>query len=139
MTPRTSLLFSFLLRPRRILLCLLVVLAPSIFQHLLPNTTTHPIDDDDSTIPRFLYRSPFRDNPDFEYEKRISDALQSIERDELAKNSNTLATETIWQIAKDERQRGDDSRAFERQNRLWKYSVSLFFPPRHCLQNVLFG
>ena len=125
MAPKTSILFSLLLKPRRILLWLFIVLALFIFQRLLSNAAPHPVNNDDSTKPRFLYRSHFRDNPDFEYEKSLSDALQGIERAELAKNGNTLAAEErIWQIAKDEGQRGDDSRALERQNRVWTYSVS---------------
>jgi hypothetical protein len=126
MNPKTGLLFSFLLKPRRILLCLSIVLALFIFQHIFTayNATTHVIDDDD-TKPRFLYRSHFRDNPDFDYEKRISNALQGVERDVLAGNGgDTLAEERIWQIARDEDQRGEDSQAFERQNRVWRYSVS---------------
>lgn len=129
MTPKTSLLFSFLLRPRRMLLWLSIILALFIFQHLLSNAnphTTNDGDDADNTKPRFLYRSHFRDDPDLEYEKRISNALQGIERTVLEENNGEiLAEERIWQIARDEGQRGDDSRAFERRNRLWRYSVSL--------------
>lgn len=129
MTPKKRLLFAFLLKPRRILLWLSIILALFIVQHLFSNATTtaHKIDDDkdNNGKPRFLYRSHFRDNPDLEYEKRISNALQSIERTVLIENNGEiLAEERIWQIARDEEQRGDDSKAFERRNRVWRYSVS---------------
>lgn len=127
MTPKTTLLFS-LLKPRRILLWLSIILAFIIFKHAFSNPTPHTNNDDnDSTKPRFLYRSRFRDNPDLEYEKRISNALQGIERAVLTENAggDTLAEERIWQIARDEEQRGDDSRAFESRNGGWIYSVSL--------------
>jgi hypothetical protein len=127
MNPKTGLLFSFLLKPRRLLLWISIALALFIFQHVLSlhQATTHIIDDND-TRPRFWYRSSFRDNPDLDYENRISNALRRIEKAELANNDgDTLAEERIWQIAKDEDQRGDDSKAFERQNRIWTYSVIL--------------
>lgn len=125
MKPKTSVLCSSLLKPRRIPLWLAITLALFILRHGFFNTTPHTKDNDENdTKPRFLYRSQFREDPDFEYEKRISDALQGIERDELAKKGPTLASETIWQIAKNEEQRGEDSKAFERQNRVWSYSVS---------------
>ncbi|KAF3394913.1 Initiation-specific alpha-1,6-mannosyltransferase [Talaromyces pinophilus] len=140
MTPKTSLLFSFFLKPRRILLWFSIILALFIVQHLLSNTTTpHKIDDDNNnTKPRFLYRSHFRDNPDLEYEKRISDALQGLERTVLTENNGEiLAEERIWQIARDEEQRGDDSKAFERRNRVWRYSLMTDDKATNFIDNVL--
>ncbi|KAE8554866.1 hypothetical protein EYB25_003413 [Talaromyces marneffei] len=140
MNPQTRLLFSFLLKPRRILLWLSIGIVVFIVQPIFSlhtNATLRKIDDND-TRPRFWYRSHFRNNPDFEYEHRISNALQGIERDVLAGNGgNTLAEERIWQIARDEEQRGDDSKALERQNRVWTYSLMTDEKALDFIDNVL--
>ncbi|RJE23343.1 hypothetical protein PHISCL_04329 [Aspergillus sclerotialis] len=68
--------------------------------------------------PKFLYRSPFRENPDREYESIIDRSLRNIEEKALAENNgNIKAKETIWQIMLDTNtksiDRGPDSIAFE--------------------------
>lgn len=88
----------------------------------------HDAKDDNDHRPQFLCPSSFRENPDLAYEKRLSTALQAIERAVLAENGgNTLAEERIWQIAKDVTQRGSDSMSLEQHNSEWKYSLSLHF------------
>lgn len=136
MHPRTGRLFSSLLKPRRIFTWTLIVLAIFVLQHLFSVHKATPSIDDNDTKPRFWYRSSFRESPDVDYEKRISNALQGIERAVLAGNGgNTLAEERIWQIAKNEDQRGQDSEAFQQQNRGWKYSVS--FLSTHSLAYLI--
>ncbi|PWY95302.1 hypothetical protein BO94DRAFT_553220 [Aspergillus sclerotioniger CBS 115572] len=62
--------------------------------------------------PRFVYQSPFRQNPDFEYGRRISDALPH---------------DVIWQIMLGEKVshhgRGKDSIKFEEDNIEWRYNL----------------
>ncbi|KAJ5164917.1 uncharacterized protein N7500_006747 [Penicillium coprophilum] len=73
---------------------------------------------------RFLYHSPFRNNPAILYEKKLSQALERIENTVLAQNhQNNLAENRIWQIAKDENQRGDDSIIFQHKNKEWAYTL----------------
>ncbi|KXG50162.1 uncharacterized protein PGRI_061290 [Penicillium griseofulvum] len=77
-----------------------------------------------SDTARFLYRSPFRENPAIEYEKQLSRALQRIEKVVLARNQqNNIAEHRIWQIAKDEKHRGDDSIIFQHKNKEWAYTL----------------
>ncbi|EAU29238.1 conserved hypothetical protein [Aspergillus terreus NIH2624] len=58
--------------------------------------------------PHFLYRSPLRQNPDLEYEKQLSNALQKFEQEVLARNGGSeRAEDRIWQIAQDEDYRGN--------------------------------
>lgn len=76
--------------------------------------------------PHFLYRSPLRQNPDLEYEKQLSNALQKFEQEVLARNGGSeRAEDRIWQIAQDEDYRGSDSLAFEQRNHDWTYTVCL--------------
>lgn len=74
--------------------------------------------------PRFLYRSPFRNNPDLEYENRLSNSLAEIEEAVLASGESNISEDRIWQIAKNEKHRGDDSIVFEGKHKEWKYTVS---------------
>lgn len=80
----------------------------------------HQVED----TPRFLYRSPFRNNPDVEYEKQLSEALEEIEEAVLASQESNISEDRIWQIAKNEKHRGDDSIVFEGKHKEWKYTVS---------------
>ncbi|EED22047.1 conserved hypothetical protein [Talaromyces stipitatus ATCC 10500] len=131
----------FLLKKsRRFLLWIPIVLILFIFHYVfsIHNNRNGPHTDDNDTRPRFLYRSSFRDNPDLEYERRISDALQGIEGTVLAENGgDTLAEERIWQIAKDEGQRGSDSKALQGQNRLWEYSLMTDEKAEDFVNNIL--
>ncbi|EAU31399.1 predicted protein [Aspergillus terreus NIH2624] len=74
--------------------------------------------------PHFLYRSPFRQNPDLEYEKRLSDDLQKLEQEALTRHGRSnIAENRIWQIAQDEDHRGSDSISFEKRNTDWMYTL----------------
>ena len=75
--------------------------------------------------PRYLYQSSFRKNPDWIYEERLSNALQEIERQQLALNSHEDKTHTLWQIMLGHSAaiRGEDSLEFEKKNSEWEYSV----------------
>jgi hypothetical protein len=81
----------------------------------------HQVED----TPRFIYRSPFRNNPDVRYEKQLSDALENIEKAVLARSQESnISEDKIWQIAKNQKHRGDDSIVFQGKNKEWEYNVS---------------
>ncbi|KAJ5114312.1 hypothetical protein NUU61_000071 [Penicillium alfredii] len=74
--------------------------------------------------PRYLYHSPFRTNPDLEYERQLSDALIAIEREVSASHGNEDTADTLWQIMlKDRDARTQDSLQFEEKNSEWRYSL----------------
>ncbi|KAF3398392.1 Initiation-specific alpha-1,6-mannosyltransferase [Penicillium rolfsii] len=77
--------------------------------------------------PRYLYRSSFRRNPDWIYEKQLLNALKEIERQELALTRHEDKTHTLWQIMLGQNpsaeMRSDDSLRFEEMNSEWKYSL----------------
>ncbi|KAJ5360167.1 hypothetical protein N7517_009358 [Penicillium concentricum] len=73
---------------------------------------------------QFLFRSFFRNNPAIDFEKQLSRALQRIEKTVLAQNQEkNIAENRIWQIAKDEKHRGDDSIIFQHKNKEWAYTL----------------
>ncbi|PYI21879.1 hypothetical protein BO99DRAFT_52528 [Aspergillus violaceofuscus CBS 115571] len=73
---------------------------------------------------RFLYVSPFRHNPDLEYERKLANALQELEKPVLdQQGGNNVAENRIWQIAKDESQRGPDSAYLQERNPGWGYTL----------------
>ena len=79
----------------------------------------------------FLYKSPFRKDPDIEYETKLSNTLEKVERSVLSPDQkNRISEDRIWQIAisqtaKEEDLRGKDSLEFEHRNNEWTYNVSL--------------
>jgi hypothetical protein len=77
--------------------------------------------------PRYLYHSAYRRNPDRIYEEKLSNALQEIERQQLALNNHEGKAHTLWQIMLGQDSsadmRSDDSLKFEQKNSEWKYSV----------------
>lgn len=81
---------------------------------------------DVETTPRFLYRSTYRETPDLDYERGISNALQAIERGGAPRDGN-LARERIWQIMLGRQlgseSRVDDSIELEDENSEWDYTV----------------
>ncbi|KAJ5230034.1 hypothetical protein N7489_010742 [Penicillium chrysogenum] len=80
----------------------------------------HQVED----TPRFIYRSPFRNNPDVRYEKQLSDALENIEKAVLARSQESnISKDKIWQIAKNQKHRGDDSIVFQGKNKEWEYNL----------------
>ncbi|KAA8651407.1 hypothetical protein EYZ11_009219 [Aspergillus tanneri] len=118
---------------RRLFLFVLVIFVFALFYRLPspPKTkqagkTTPKYDVQDT--PRFLYHSPFRDDPDLEYEERVSEALYDIEHIALQESGgDNVAQERIWQVMLGEHAahqvRGKDSIAFEERNDEWKYSL----------------
>ncbi|KAL5046537.1 hypothetical protein BDW71DRAFT_64401 [Aspergillus fruticulosus] len=82
-------------------------------------------------VPRYLHRSPYREKPDVEFERRVREALKGIEVDNLATAGNgedRLAEERIWQIrlggnGDDNDERGKDSLAFTERNGEWEYTL----------------
>jgi hypothetical protein len=83
----------------------------------------HQVED----TPRFIYRSPFRNNPDVQYEKQLSDALEKIEKAVLARSQESnISEDKIWQTAKNQKHRSDDSIVFQGKNKEWEYNVSIF-------------
>ena len=120
---------------RKLILLLLAVLIYVVLYHLPPppktknNTSSNrkaPEYDVDTT-PRFLHLSSFREDPDSEYEKRVSDALLEIERKALREsNWDTSTEDRIWQVTLGKYiERESDSLAFEQDNNGWKYSVRI--------------
>ncbi|KAJ5882964.1 uncharacterized protein N7473_009850 [Penicillium subrubescens] len=77
--------------------------------------------------PRYFYHSTFRRNPDRIYEEKLRNALQEIERQQLALNSHEDKAHTLWQIMLGQNpsaeMRSDDSLKFEKKNSEWKYSL----------------
>lgn len=93
--------------------------------------------------PHFLYQSPFREFPDYQYEKDLSDALKKIEQSVLdANHGNSTSEARIWQVAisktvGEEELRGADSRSFEGTNSEWIYNVrSILRPTDHELNQT---
>lgn len=121
---------------RRYALLLLVAISVYfIVSHNLANSgkETHPNKEkqtpnhDLQAKARFLYRSPFRDHPDVEYEAELDAALRDLERKALLEDDRLQANDTVWQIMLGKiMDMSDDSVAFEHQNAEWEYSVRLF-------------
>lgn len=77
--------------------------------------------------PRYVYHSPFRDDPDLAYERNVSQAMHDLEEMQLALDGKHT-TNTLWQILLDPAaQRGEDSLLFEEKNSEWKYAVTSYF------------
>lgn len=96
-----------------------------------------PPQHDLASKPQFLYRSQFRDHPDYEYEAALDYLLRIIEEKTLAENQGNIeATQTIWQILLDANRKPMDrdfeSIAFENENKEWDYNV------RFLHQTVIF-
>ncbi|KAF5866075.1 hypothetical protein ETB97_001153 [Aspergillus alliaceus] len=118
---------------RKLTLVLLAALVYFVLYHLPPPPKTKnntgsdrkPPKYDVDTTPRFLHLSPFREDPDTEYEKHVSEALLEIENTALREsNGDSSAEDRIWQIALGKRvERESDSLEFEQENSEWKYSL----------------
>ena len=78
--------------------------------------------------PRYLHHSPFRVDPNLEYESKLSAALRNIEHNVLVKNGgDDRAKDRIWQIMLEgfeNAARTSDSMLFEQVNAEWEYTVS---------------
>ncbi|KAE8418983.1 hypothetical protein BDV36DRAFT_252746 [Aspergillus pseudocaelatus] len=118
---------------RKLSLLLLAAIFYFIMYHLPPppktknntNSDRKPPKYDIDTTPRFLHLSPFRENPDTEYERQVSKALSEIQSETLRKNNGDIfAEEKIWQIALGRNvKRESDSFKFEQKNGDWEYSL----------------
>lgn len=74
---------------------------------------------------RFIYRSPFRNDPNVQYEQQLSNALEEIEKAVLTQSEESnISKDRIWQIAKSQKDRGEDSIVFKGKNKDWIYTVS---------------
>ena len=110
---------------RYALLLIITILIIFLFRHNATRLET----DVEEARPQYFLPSPFREHPDFEYEAKISAALQDIER--KARSVPTFedgAKETIWQVMLKDlaSDRGSDSVSFEQENPGWAYQVSEF-------------
>ncbi|KAL4914306.1 hypothetical protein BDW62DRAFT_145087 [Aspergillus aurantiobrunneus] len=98
-------------------------------------------DYDVEDVPRFLHRSPFRDSPDEEYERSVSEALLKIERDVLNEHGGDRSAEDrIWQIRlgiHHDEERGPDSVKFTEMNHEWPYSLVTDDDANHFLSTIL--
>ncbi|KAL4802487.1 hypothetical protein BDV18DRAFT_146810 [Aspergillus unguis] len=101
-----------------------------LFFHSLPNKRTANgkwlPDYDVEDLPHFLYHSPYREAPDYEYEREVSDALKAVEDSVLSGNGGDRSAEQrIWQIrlGQAEAERGRDSITFGERNAEWQYTL----------------
>lgn len=107
-------------RHKYLLAAILLIL---VLYNSLPTATStiSPHTEESDNRPRYLHQSPFRANPDYDYEIAVSDALQKIESD---RSVHPAATDTIWQIILSPKdQRKDDSYEFQKRNPEWRYQV----------------
>ncbi|KAE8355950.1 hypothetical protein BDV28DRAFT_11481 [Aspergillus coremiiformis] len=120
---------------RKLTLVFLVVLIYLVVYHLPPPPKTknntradrQPPTYDVDTTPRYLHSSRFREDPDSEYEKKVSDALSEIEGNARRREHNwdSSTDDRIWQVALGKYiERDTDSIEFEQENREWAYSAS---------------
>ncbi|KAL3475966.1 hypothetical protein BJX99DRAFT_228670 [Aspergillus californicus] len=99
-------------------------------------------DYDVGDVPRYLHHSSYRDYPDYEYERKLSNALQLLEKDVLEKNGyDYVGQDRIWQIRLGDHPEGNirpqDSLMFEEQNVDWQYTLVTDNQANHFITNVL--
>ncbi|RDW64492.1 uncharacterized protein DSM5745_09903 [Aspergillus mulundensis] len=95
-------------------------------------------------VPRYLHHSPYRDAPDHDFERRVSEALSEIEENVLSGNGDRVAEERIWQIrlgdtgaGDGQPERGADSLAFTASNGEWAYTLVTDDPAKHFITEIL--
>ncbi|KAL4900446.1 hypothetical protein BDW74DRAFT_95570 [Aspergillus multicolor] len=94
-------------------------------------------------VPRYLHHSPYRDAPDYEFERKVSEALKTIEEGVLSGNGGEKkAEERIWQIRLGDNgagqpERGTDSLAFTERNGEWAYTLVADEQATHFITNAL--
>jgi hypothetical protein len=110
-------------RQRSVLIIAIVVLFV-LFESLpLPRARPDARFEVSQNRPRYLHQSPFRTNPDYEYEIKLSNALRDLEIEGQLRGEEG-SPDTVWQIMlMDNDKRGDDSFQFEKKNSEWNYSV----------------
>ncbi|PLB44589.1 hypothetical protein P170DRAFT_450651 [Aspergillus steynii IBT 23096] len=131
MLPKGRRLVGRTVARRRFLFVALAVLS-FVLWHNLPllhkngnradrRTPKYDVDD----VPHFVHRASFRVDPDLEYEERVSQALRNIERAVIHENGGEyVARDRIWQVMLGKnRERSEDSLAFEDENEGWEYSL----------------
>ncbi|KAL6237851.1 hypothetical protein BDW75DRAFT_56511 [Aspergillus navahoensis] len=141
---------------RRRLSFLLALLFLFFLLHTLPpvfpkNHNRHVVggkwlpDYDVNEVPRYLHRSPYRERPDVEFERKVREALKDIEEDVLATTKPgdaPRAEERIWQIrlegsGDDNEERGKDSLAFTETNGEWEYTLVTDHQANELIATVL--
>ncbi|OGE52400.1 hypothetical protein PENARI_c010G09876 [Penicillium arizonense] len=112
------------LNRQRSALIIAVVVLFVLFESLpLPKTRPDANFEVSQDRPRYLHQSPFRTNPNYEYEIKLSNALRDLEIEGQLRGDEG-APDTVWQIMlMDNDKRGDDSFQFEKKNSDWKYSL----------------
>jgi hypothetical protein len=127
---RQSIPVPFIVR-RRLSILILVVLFVFVL-NCLPSHNKRVVvggkwlpDYDIEERPRYLHHSSYRHSPDYAFERRVSEALERIEANAIAENSNLRAEDRIWQIrlGTPNVERGHDSLQFEEKNKEWQYTV----------------
>lgn len=83
------------------------------------------------TKPRFLHRSPFRQDPDLDYEYKLSEALKVLEQKTLEEDGSDFGmAKKIWQIMLQDgsitRGRNPYSVLFQEYNSEWPTTVGSF-------------
>ncbi|KAL4746937.1 hypothetical protein BDW72DRAFT_206898 [Aspergillus terricola var. indicus] len=74
--------------------------------------------------PRYLHHSSYRASPDYDFERKVSEALVKIEDNVRAGNADLRAEDRIWQIRLGpNKERGKDSVKFEEMNAEWDYNL----------------
>ena len=114
---------------RKYVLFLVIGLAFLLFQHLpSSNNLARPTSQTD-VQPEFLWHSPYRKNPDKEYETRIREALKYIEQVSVEHGDNK-AIHKIWQVllgtGENTDGRGQDSHDLQDRNDDWDHEVRTY-------------
>ncbi|KAL4936701.1 hypothetical protein BDV06DRAFT_204483 [Aspergillus oleicola] len=145
--PRTQKPFAPFV-PRRRLSFLVLVVFLFLIYHTLPVSRNDRIvngkwlpDYDVGDLPRFLHHSPYRQNPDYEFERRVSEALKKIEENALEQaDGDRAADDRIWQIrlgSQGDAERSPDSLKFGERNDEWQYTLITDDQANHFMTNVL--
>lgn len=115
-------------RPRDTIIfaSLLMVLLFHSLPSLEKSAKVRPAKQNDE-YPHYAHHSTFRTNADLDFERRLSNAMRNIEKNEQGLHDNDKAPDIIWQmLLKDKptyKNRGDDSLLLEALNREWDYKV----------------
>lgn len=129
---------------KRIIAILLIVLTYFFIKHVPkpPKTQNNvsanrpPPQRDLDEHAHFLYRSPFREHPDLEYEAELEERLKAVERRVLA-GEGEGNTRTIWQIMPTRLDRTSDSMALEAWNSAWTFKVCSLAPRKRKWRRIL--
>ena len=133
--PRSGLVLGRRLRYRRLRIFLVLIVLGYLLYYYFPappKTRNYvvanrpPPEHELQAKPNFLYSSRLRQDPDFEYETKLEDALLRIERSAPPVGNGVV--KKIWQImlqgTTNRKDRSPDSILFEERNPDWLYTVS---------------